>query len=530
MAKHTPTTISSGYNSASTIDANFQSISDELNDNVLYRNNPAGEPNEMNNDLDMNSNAILNSSRVDTNELRINGVILGVEAPTVGSAIEETVVLSSGQTTVTFVNEVSGGEIYLNGNQVDSGRLLSAEDYNISGANSVTLSQSYPAGSSLTLYISASATESGNSAAAAAASAVAAAASESAASTSAGNAASSASAAAASAVSAADAYAAGFVGLPDTPASYAGQMGKAAIVNASEDGIEFGSVSSTAAGLSYSNTTSGLTATNVQDAVDEVEARVDTLEVDTHTHANKAVLDATTASFTLADETKLDGITTATTTTEGLVEKSTSAENIAGVSDTVYPSVAGVKEIVDTFSLPNSTTETTGNLNITSSDATFNTIRGEATVNSGVEGTTSAIAAYGGVFSNTGGGAGLRVTQGTAQFADDVTFDTDITVAANATVKGYTEIVHTMTSAAVVASNGTWQKRTLAGNETLTFTIAAGQSVFVTVVPGANTLTLSNVSEWVGGSAPASVEAEHLFVFWSDDGVTVSGLSIGGIS
>ena len=35
---------------------------------------------------------------------------------------------------------------------------------------------------------------------------------------------------------------------------------------------------------------------------------LDTIETDSHTHSNKAVLDATTASFTTADETKLDGI------------------------------------------------------------------------------------------------------------------------------------------------------------------------------------------------------------------------------
>lgn len=38
----------------------------------------------------------------------------------------------------------------------------------------------------------------------------------------------------------------------------------------------------------------------------------------------------------------------ATTTSTGVVEKSTSAENIAGTSDTVYPTVAGTKEMIDT--------------------------------------------------------------------------------------------------------------------------------------------------------------------------------------
>lgn len=92
------------------------------------------------------------------------------------------------------------------------------------------------------------------------------------------------------------------------------------------------------------------------------------------------------------------------------------------------------------------------------------------------------------------------------------------------------EAVHVMTTAVVDGANGAWQKRTLAGNETFTFTLVAGQSIFATVVPGANTLTLTNVDEWVGGIAPPVIEAEHAFVFWSDDGVTVTGQSVGGIS
>jgi len=106
------------------------------------------------------------------------------------------------------------------------------------------------------------------------------------------------------------------------------------------------------------------------------------------------------------------------------------------------------------------------------------------------------------------------------------------TMTGNLTLDEVTETVHTMTGVDIDPVNGTWQKRTLAGNETFTFSnFATGQAVFVTVVPGANTLTLSNVNEWVGGSAPVTIEAEHAFVFWSDDGgVTITGNSIGGIS
>jgi hypothetical protein len=39
---------------------NFRKIENEFNDKVLYRDNPSGEPNEMQNDLDMNSNRVYN--------------------------------------------------------------------------------------------------------------------------------------------------------------------------------------------------------------------------------------------------------------------------------------------------------------------------------------------------------------------------------------------------------------------------------------------------------------------------------------
>lgn len=49
----------SGYN-LQKINSNFQKIEEEFNEKVLYRDNPTGEPNEMNNDLDMNGNRVYN--------------------------------------------------------------------------------------------------------------------------------------------------------------------------------------------------------------------------------------------------------------------------------------------------------------------------------------------------------------------------------------------------------------------------------------------------------------------------------------
>lgn len=60
MAKLPLLTLSSGFLSIAQMNQNFQDISSEFQNNVLYRNNPVGEPNTMQNNLDMNSNRILN--------------------------------------------------------------------------------------------------------------------------------------------------------------------------------------------------------------------------------------------------------------------------------------------------------------------------------------------------------------------------------------------------------------------------------------------------------------------------------------
>lgn len=65
--------ITSGYN-LSKINANFQKVEDELNNKVLYRNPPAGEPNSMSSNLDMNSRSILNASKISSNILELGGV------------------------------------------------------------------------------------------------------------------------------------------------------------------------------------------------------------------------------------------------------------------------------------------------------------------------------------------------------------------------------------------------------------------------------------------------------------------------
>lgn len=66
------------------------------------------------------------------------------------SVLEEGQALASGQTVVTFsVVNLTTAAFYLNGLDVDNGRLFAANDYTVDSMTQVTLNESYPAGTTL---------------------------------------------------------------------------------------------------------------------------------------------------------------------------------------------------------------------------------------------------------------------------------------------------------------------------------------------------------------------------------------------
>ena len=74
MAKLSISDIQSGYASTTALNIAFNAIEDEFQSKVLYRDNPTGEPNQMQNDLDMNNNDILNAGGLSVTSLTVNGV------------------------------------------------------------------------------------------------------------------------------------------------------------------------------------------------------------------------------------------------------------------------------------------------------------------------------------------------------------------------------------------------------------------------------------------------------------------------
>jgi hypothetical protein len=94
-----------------------------------------------------------------------------------------------------------------------------------------------------------------------------------------------------------------------------------------------------------------------------------------------------------------------------------------------------------------------------------------------------------------------------------------------------TETVHVATTVDVDPADGNIQVRTLAGNETPTYSnISTGQSVLIKYVIGAFILTLTNIPKWTNdGTAPSSIAAEHWLVISNVDG-TIVGTNVGGVS
>lgn len=115
--------IASGY-SLGKVNTNFTRIAEALNDRVLWRQNIAGQPNAMQQDLDMNSFAVYNTGAIRTNTLFINGVEvepMEVAVATAAAFVAFEFTASNGQTNFSvspFTPSSTNVEVVLNGLQL----------------------------------------------------------------------------------------------------------------------------------------------------------------------------------------------------------------------------------------------------------------------------------------------------------------------------------------------------------------------------------------------------------------------------
>lgn len=145
MTKIALDAVSGGYN-LSTINNNFDLIETELNDKVLYRANPNGEPNAMEQDLDLNGFNVINVNRLSANDVLLDNIPLVdyIEGVAAGTIDVETVDLrrqkyvanSDNITTVTLTRPHTGSEVQIlvirNGVVQDKDQYTVVDDTHIS--------------------------------------------------------------------------------------------------------------------------------------------------------------------------------------------------------------------------------------------------------------------------------------------------------------------------------------------------------------------------------------------------------------
>ena len=249
-----------------------------------------------------------------------------------------------------------------------------------------------------------------------------------------------------------------------------------------------------------SNVASGnIVATTVQDAINELDTEKEPADgtilkdadIGVTVQAWDAVLDATTASFTTADETKLDGI-----------------EALADVTDTTNVTAAGalmdseVDADIKTLSLPASTTISAFGATLVD-DATASDARTTLglVIGTDVQAFDATIVVDADI--------GVSV-----QGYDANTMKTDVAqvMTEQLTVKEIRETVYTMTGTDIDPANGSIQDIVLTANRTLTESLVSGQPVTLRIEDGtAYTITWPTIT-WLEGSAPELATTGHTVV------------------
>ena len=112
MAKITIPPVSGGFDLKTTVDARFQQVEDELNNKVLYKTNPIGEDNSLDNDIDMDGYDLLNIGTVNAAQVLVDGVdiealsdaAVAAAAEAEASAITATESATAGGSTLLVMN------------------------------------------------------------------------------------------------------------------------------------------------------------------------------------------------------------------------------------------------------------------------------------------------------------------------------------------------------------------------------------------------------------------------------------------
>jgi hypothetical protein len=246
---------------------------------------------------------------------------------------------------------------------------------------------------------------------------------------------------------------------------------------------------------------------------------------------NGAVLAATTASFTTADETKLDGIETGADVTDAV----NIASSIVGVAGKTTPVDADTIPLIDSAASNALKELTWANLKATAKTY-FDTL---------YQPLVAALTSWGAItrasgfdtFVATPSSANLKslITDETGS-GGALVFATGPTLTDPVITGAITEDVYTITDGAafeIDPSNGTIQQVTLGASRTPAATnFASGESVTLKIADGSSfTITWTTVAvTWVGGVAPTLATTGWTIVVLWKDGSTIYGKHVGDVA
>lgn len=208
---------------------------------------------------------------------------------------------------------------------------------------------------------------------------------------------------------------------------------------------------------------------------EEIDTLISGLNNAKHTHDNKTVLDATTASFTTALLNKLNGITDASTTTKGLVQLTNSTSSTSTSTAATPASVKSAYDLANSASTAAKNAQATADSKVGSvslASGTNNgtlklTVNGTATDNIAVKGLGSAAYTASSAYATSAQGvkADNAMPKSGGTFTGAVTLNADPNAALGAATKQY---VDNQITTKIAASDAMVFKGTLGSNGTIT--------------------------------------------------------------
>ena len=208
---------------------------------------------------------------------------------------------------------------------------------------------------------------------------------------------------------------------------------------------------------------------------EEIDTLISGLNDAKHTHDNKTVLDATTASFTTALLNKLNGITDASTTVKGLVQLTNSTSSTSTSTAATPASVKSAYDLANNASTAAKNAQATADSKVGSislASGTNNgtlklTVNGTATDNIAVKGLGSAAYTASSAYATSAQGtkADNAMPKSGGTFTGAVTLNADPNAALGAATKQY---VDNQITTKIAASDAMVFKGTLGSNGTIT--------------------------------------------------------------